>query len=191
MKNEPYTVKLNSEVKKEWQGLVNRIVEEQGLTTIGEAYPYIINLIGNQASVRSSSLGDYINNIRLNLDSVLKNVIAIDEVYKSTLENNEEAINQAKANLVSQLEKQIEANKDLTDKNKSLNEEVKELKAELHEAYTRIETLESEKKQLITDQETQEKILKILSQIEIEEPKENESRTEEGKAKTNKRKSKS
>lgn len=158
MKTVPYTVKIDADLKEKWQEMVNSIMEERGFSTMGEVYPVLMDIISSNTEVTSADLSGYINTIRANLDSVLKNVLAIDSIYKSTQENNEQILNDAKSSLVSQLEKVVE-------ENKAKNVELEKAREELAEAKKLIETLQTENKQLKDDQEIRQAILDALPAI--------------------------
>ncbi len=162
MKNEAYTVKLNGDVKEKWQDLISGIMKDYDLSTIGDVYPILIDIITSNSNLTSPDLSDYIRAIRTNLDGVMKNVLAIDGIYKSTVENNEQALNEARANLVSQLEKEAQANRELT-------QELEKTTNELKEAKELIADLQAEIEQLKTDKKTQKEILDLLSELKAKE----------------------
>ncbi len=169
MKTEAYTVKLGAETKEKWLELVKGLMEERNLATMGEVYPVIIDIITSDAGSTSPDLNGFISAIRGNLDAVMKNVLAIDGVFKNAVEGNEQALEQARASLVSQLEREIESKKAMEAEMEDIKRELAQAKNALNLQREENERLKaSQELQIKINQEAQERILDLLSEMRDE-----------------------
>lgn len=158
-KTETYTVKLEPETKQQWQKLIGEIKEEQSLDAIGEVYPVLIDIISTRDKKISTDLSSYIDSIRMNLNAILSNVMAIDDVYKSSMENNERKLEEAKKGLVRQLENASQTNKEI-------EQELKKTKSELEQANETIEKQRAEIEKLKDNTLLREGVSELFKKFE-------------------------
>lgn len=141
-KKSNYTVKLDNEIKAEWEKLTDEISEEYGLKFKGEAYPILIELIRKKSDLKPTpEVKDYITAINSALELIQANLDCINKTF-STFKDQQEA----------QLESQT---KDLRIELKETKEKLKKARATnmenysiIKEANEKIKLLENENRQL-------------------------------------------